>query len=157
MKQFYTTGYTAKMLGVASRTVCKWIDSGKLNGHRLPGSLDRRVRRDDLIAFIKDYNLLMPKELIDSVKLLVGIPEKLSGWTHASLFEAAVILAEYHVTHAIVGDEYGLSEALKVCTRIRENNIACKFVLIVSDDIVAPDFAIQRPCNIKQIGLDLLK
>lgn len=52
-----STGVVAKLLHVAPRTVSKWIDSGRLKGHRLPGSEHRRVHRADLDAFIKEYSL----------------------------------------------------------------------------------------------------
>lgn len=56
MKSF-TTGQISKIIGVAPRTVSKWIDSGKLKGIRLPLSKDRRVYEDDLIEFITDNGL----------------------------------------------------------------------------------------------------
>jgi excisionase family DNA binding protein len=43
MKQVYTTGEAARLLCVAPRTVCKWFDSGRLKGFRVPGSQDRRA------------------------------------------------------------------------------------------------------------------
>lgn len=49
----FTTGQIAKVCRVAARTVSKWIDSGELAGYRIPGSLDRRVNRDDLLDFLK--------------------------------------------------------------------------------------------------------
>lgn len=53
----FTTGQIAKVCRVAARTVSKWIDSGELPGYRIPGSLDRRVNREDLIAFLKKNSM----------------------------------------------------------------------------------------------------
>ncbi len=53
----YTTGQVAKIANVASRTVCKWFDSGMLKGYRIAGSRDRRIPRDDLIAFLKEHGI----------------------------------------------------------------------------------------------------
>lgn len=53
----FTTGRIAKICHVATRTVCKWIDSGKLPGYRLPGSSDRRVQRQTLIAFLRENRM----------------------------------------------------------------------------------------------------
>ena len=48
----FTTGYIAKMIGVAPRTVSKWFDSGRLKGYRIPGSNDRRIPRAHLAEFL---------------------------------------------------------------------------------------------------------
>lgn len=53
----FTTGQIAKVCRVAARTVSKWIDSGELVGYRIPGSQDRRVNREDLIAFLKSNSM----------------------------------------------------------------------------------------------------
>lgn len=62
----YTTGRTAKICRVAARTVSKWIDAGRLKGHRLPGSLDRRVNGAHLLAFMRENGMdaLIPTELL---------------------------------------------------------------------------------------------
>ena len=46
-----TTGEVSQLFQVAPRTVVRWVDEGFLAGHRLPGSSDRRIHRDDLLAF----------------------------------------------------------------------------------------------------------
>jgi excisionase family DNA binding protein len=53
--KWLTTGQIAARLGVAQRTVVKWIDSGRLIGIRLPGSRDRRVHPDALDEFQRHY------------------------------------------------------------------------------------------------------
>jgi excisionase family DNA binding protein len=53
----FTTGHVAKIIGVAARTVNKWVDSGKLQGYRLPGSQDRRVTRDSLLRFLRENGM----------------------------------------------------------------------------------------------------
>lgn len=53
--KWLTTGQIAQRLGVAQRTVSKWIDSGRLIGIRLPGSRDRRVHPDIFDEFQRHY------------------------------------------------------------------------------------------------------
>jgi excisionase family DNA binding protein len=53
--KWLTTGQISRRLGVAQRTVTKWIDDGRLNGIRLPGSRDRRVHPDALEEFERHY------------------------------------------------------------------------------------------------------
>lgn len=71
----YTTGMVAKICDVAMRTASKWIDSGHLPGHRLPGSNDRRVYRSDLIEFLRKHKIKLPAELKDSCVLVAGPKE----------------------------------------------------------------------------------
>src|SRR5690349_2181331 len=53
----FTTGQVAKICKVAPRTVSKWFDSGRLRGYRIPGSQDRRIPREHLIRFLKEYGM----------------------------------------------------------------------------------------------------
>lgn len=53
--RWLTTGEISKRLGVAMRTVAKWIDEGRLVGIRLPGSRDRRVHPSALEAFEREW------------------------------------------------------------------------------------------------------
>lgn len=56
-KEVFSTGDIAKLCHVAPATVAKWVDSGQLRGYRIPGSRDRRVQRDYLLEFLKEYDL----------------------------------------------------------------------------------------------------
>ena len=56
-KPVFTTGQVAKICKVAPRTVSKWFDSGTLRGYRIPGSQDRRIPREHLIRFLKEYGM----------------------------------------------------------------------------------------------------
>jgi excisionase family DNA binding protein len=67
-----TTGAVASVVGVAARTVTKWIDSGALKGWRLPESTDRRVLAADLLAFLEARRAAVPPELLTMVR---GLPE----------------------------------------------------------------------------------
>lgn len=67
-----TTGAAARVVGVAPRTVTKWIDSGALKGHRIPSSKDRRVFASDLLAYLEASGSWVPPELLSMVR---GRPE----------------------------------------------------------------------------------
>lgn len=76
MKTVFTTGQIAKICQVAPRTVSKWIDSGLLRGHRVPGgSLDRRVFRQHLMKFLVDNGLPVDALTADQTHkiLLIGV------------------------------------------------------------------------------------
>jgi len=59
-----TTGQAAKMCCVSQRTVIRWIDSGRLKGHRFPGTGGhRRILISDLRTFLTSNGLPIPQEL----------------------------------------------------------------------------------------------
>lgn len=70
-RRTYTTGQIANICDVASRTVSMWIDKGKLNGYRIPGSEDRRVPHKVLVKWMRDNGLPIPPE-IDAPHVLLG-------------------------------------------------------------------------------------
>ena len=56
-KAVLTTGQVAEICHVAPRTVSKWFDTGKLRGYRIPGSRDRRIPMDQLLAFMRTHGI----------------------------------------------------------------------------------------------------
>lgn len=65
-KRDFTTGDVSRICGVASRTVSKWCDSGRLKSYRI-GVTDsnghRRITEEDLLSFLNAHNMAIPKEL----------------------------------------------------------------------------------------------
>jgi excisionase family DNA binding protein len=59
MNGVFTTTEIARLVGVAPQTVCKWIDTGRLKGYRVPFSNHRRVSRANLIRFLRENKLPM--------------------------------------------------------------------------------------------------
>ena len=57
--QIFTTKQVADVCRVATRTVMKWFDAGRLRGYRIPGSLDRRIPRESLIDFMRQHGFPM--------------------------------------------------------------------------------------------------
>ena len=50
---YLTTGQIARLIGVATRTVTKAIDSGRLKGHRIGVGSDRRVARKNFAEYVR--------------------------------------------------------------------------------------------------------
>lgn len=63
-----TTGQVAKYCHVTHRGVLKWVASGKLRAYRTPGK-HSRVSREDFIAFLQEYKMPIPQELVEPVVL----------------------------------------------------------------------------------------
>lgn len=60
-KPVYTTYDISKICNVDLTTVIGWIEKGILPGYRTPGG-HRRVKKEDLIEFLKKYKLPLPAE-----------------------------------------------------------------------------------------------
>lgn len=103
----FTTGGVAAILRIAPRTASQLVDSGRLKGWRIPGSLQRRVHRKDLLAFLRNNNMhdfLAEMESASSI-LLAGLPTPLEQRvtelllphmpirTAASLFDVGLALS----------------------------------------------------------------
>ena len=70
-KDVLPAGEVAKICNVAARTVSKWIDSGRLEGYRIPGSKDRRVPVANLLAFMKKHNIPFDGSMSGNPRVLV--------------------------------------------------------------------------------------
>lgn len=67
-KDHYTTGEVTKILKVAPRTVCDWVDEGLLEGNANEFGY-RIISRDSIIHFITKYNL---EGILESIILSSG-------------------------------------------------------------------------------------
>lgn len=86
-RSLFTTGQVALICGVATRTASKWIDSGKIPGaYRIPGSNDRRVPRQSLIAFMRKYGLPLGA-LEHGGVVLIGLSEHVESAVYDALGE----------------------------------------------------------------------
>ncbi len=69
------------MLGVALQSVANWVDAGQLRAGRTPGG-HRRIEPRDLLDFLKQQGMGVPKELQPSSRkvLVVDDEEAVVGW-----------------------------------------------------------------------------
>jgi len=74
----FTTYDIGRMTGTDPTTVHKWIDRGLLLGYRTPGG-HRRVRGEDLRAFLVSHKMPVPKELGDTGALRVLLADDDAG------------------------------------------------------------------------------
>ncbi len=63
-KTIYTTHDVSRLLHVNPRSVINWIEQSLLPSYRTPGG-HRRIRRDDLIAFLRKHQIPTPSSLVD--------------------------------------------------------------------------------------------
>lgn len=110
-EKIYTTYQIGKFCQVNIRTVIRWIETGKLKAYATPGG-HRRVKWSDLIQFLTQNRMPIPKELEEArkKKLLIvdNDPEFLSSAsnviknisdvemrTTGSGFDAGMIITEW--------------------------------------------------------------
>ena len=101
-KEVLTTGEVARICHVAARTVSKWFDTGKLRGYRIPGSRDRRIPTEHLLAFMRAHGI--PLEELDGGLCRVLIV----GDAPAGLEAAVKAYNRYEIRRAANGFEAGL-------------------------------------------------
>jgi excisionase family DNA binding protein len=61
-KQVFTTFETAKLCHVSPLSIINWVNAGRLPAFRTPGG-HRRIRREDLIRFMRENGIPLPEEL----------------------------------------------------------------------------------------------
>jgi len=133
-KTVLTTGEVARICHVAPRTVTKWFDTGKLRGYRIPGSRDRRIPMDELVAFMKAHDMPMDeldgaarRVLIFDAEPPAGVDSKLGDSENyevhlvASGFDAGVAAARVapHVIVVAVSNGFNACHAARLCESIR--------------------------------------
>jgi len=102
----YTTYQISQLCDIDVSTVINWIDDGKLHGYRTPGG-HRRVRREDLLTFLREYKMPMPEELQthEHPRVLIVDDEPDTRLTIKALLRAE---GEYEVATASNGFEAGV-------------------------------------------------
>ena len=75
MDPLHTTHDVATLLQVDPSTVSKWIDKKLLVAFRTPGG-HRRVRQGDLVAFLKQHDMPVPRELAGAPFQLMVIDDE---------------------------------------------------------------------------------
>lgn len=133
-KDVLTTGEVAKICHVAPRTVSKWFDSGKLRGYRIPGSRDRRIPLEHLVAFMRAYGMPLDeleggqrRVLVVGANLPTDIIEALGSMERYEVrsasngFEAGVAAQQFH-PHVIVLEASGDCDTVAaICRNIKAN------------------------------------
>ena len=70
-KTIYTTHDVSRILQVNPRSVINWIDQDLLPAYRTPGG-HRRIRREDLLSFLRKHQIPIPPILLDGkFKILI--------------------------------------------------------------------------------------
>ena len=63
-KAVFTTFEAAKLCHVSPLSIINWVNAGRLPAFRTPGG-HRRIRREDLVRFMRENGIPLPEELRD--------------------------------------------------------------------------------------------
>lgn len=137
----YTTGQISKMLGVAPRTVSKWIDEGTLKGYRiknLASQGDRRVRKADLLAYLNKSGIPVPQELL-SYNLLLSADTSLEvdGFRRTDTpFDLGLVVAEGRAEYVVAVDvgSYGKTASLALSRALAMRADRAMLIALLPDD-----------------------
>ncbi len=139
-----TTGDVARLAGCAPRTVQKWHDQGKLPGYKLPGSLTRRFRRGDVVAFFKAHGVPCAGLGDELFRVLVlgdaGPGAELDGREGldvrraGTLFAAGVLAADWPADAAVIDLGIGRPEAVQAARSLRAASAPYVVGLVYPDE-----------------------
>ena len=74
-KSIYTTHEVSRLLHVNPRSVINWIEQSLLHSYRTPGG-HRRIRRDDLLAFLRKHQIPTPESLIEGTLSVLVVDDE---------------------------------------------------------------------------------
>jgi excisionase family DNA binding protein len=74
-RSFFTTFEISEICEVNPTTVQNWVKERKLKAYTTPGG-HRRIRREDLVSFMQDFGLPIPKELQASRRLVLIVDDE---------------------------------------------------------------------------------
>ena len=146
-RSFLTTFEISQICEVNPTTVQNWVKEKKLKAHVTPGG-HRRVRREDLIDFMKGFGMPIPAELKepppfilivddenDVIELLTSVmrsgDEELEVAGAASGVEALLIIGERKPELLILDVMMPGMNGMEVCSKLRANPLT-KNVRIVA-------------------------
>lgn len=177
-REVFTTGEVAKLLNFSARTISKLFDAGRIRGYRIPGSQDRRIPLECLMAFLKQNNMPVPRQLLDvRVVVLIGfnhesatavsctLPLGFTAQACAAGFDAALLWGEFVVAPplAVLDLTAGRADMLQLARLLRAHKKApLKLAVVACEDETEFgalgelfDRVICRPCDWATVAKEL--
>jgi excisionase family DNA binding protein len=137
-ERIYSSHEVGTLLQANPSTVIRWIDQGQLKAYRTPGG-HRRVRKRDLLAFLKSYDMPIPAELtaVEAPRFLLvdddpkflkalrrGLAKHFSGSeidTSTNGIEALLKIGTLRPDVVVLDIYMPEVDGIEVCRKIKEN------------------------------------
>jgi excisionase family DNA binding protein len=74
-RSFFTTFEISQICGVNPTTVQNWVKGKKLRAFKTPGG-HRRILREDLVAFMREFDMPLPAELAQNPPLVMIVDDE---------------------------------------------------------------------------------
>jgi len=156
-KSVFTTFETAKLCHVSPLSIINWVNAGRLPAFRTPGG-HRRIRREDLIRFMRDSGIPLADELKEGsgrFKVLVVddeanirdvLVEHLStretGYevmTAADGFEAGRLVATFRPDVVLLDLRMPGMDGFQICRTIKADPDTASTVVIAMTGYFSPE------------------
>ncbi len=156
-KSIFTTFETAKICRVSPLSIINWVNAGRLPAFRTPGG-HRRIRREDLVRFMRDSGIPLPEELREGSgkpKVLVvddeaNIREVLSEHlatrstpyevqTAADGFEAGRLVATFRPEIVLLDLKMPGLDGFQICRTIKADPDTSNTVVIAMTGYYSPE------------------
>jgi excisionase family DNA binding protein len=107
-KQSFSTSEVAKYCHVTADTIRKWAEAGRIHVFKTPGG-HRRIRRDDLIQFLRENSIPLHEELdnsgfrilvVDDEKAVISVIRRFLERSQAN-FQIEVAMDGYDAGHQV--------------------------------------------------------
>ncbi|MBN2406242.1 MAG: excisionase family DNA-binding protein [Elusimicrobia bacterium] len=151
MKSVFTTKEVGNLCGVDLTTVINWVKKGKMTAYRTAGG-HRRIKLNDLLDFMKEYQVPIPRELEESARakvLVIGDREDVLKSVRkvkdslladyyidfaADTFEAGNKLASFGPDIIIVDETFEGRGAEFIIGRIKKAGGAHKIIVLIEKE-----------------------
>jgi excisionase family DNA binding protein len=146
-KSIYTTHEVSRLLHVNPRSVINWIEQSLLPSYRTPGG-HRRIRRDDLLAFLRKHQIPTPEALVEGKFNVLIVDDELEivdlmktfllrqgGYDVATASDGITALLEVGRTKPdllILDIMIPGVDGIEVCRRIKNNSNNRTIIIAVS-------------------------
>ena len=176
-KTIYTTHDISRLLQVNPRSVINWIEQNLLPSYRTPGG-HRRVRHDDLLAFLRKHQIPTPASLVEGkfrilivedeeevVTLLKTYLQRQGGYEVASasnginaLIEVGRIKPDLLILDVLIPGVDGI----EVCRRIKGDSANKTAIIVISGNAeserkvlqAGADVFMQKPVDLEKLNAE---
>ena len=156
-KAVFTTFEAAKLCHVSPLSIINWVNAGRLPAFRTPGG-HRRIRREDLLLFMRDNGLPIPEEMQqgsgrrkvlivdDEPSIREVLAEHLSTRTSpyevstaADGFEAGRLVATFRPDVVLLDLRMPGVDGFQICRTIKADPESAKTVVIAMTGYYSPE------------------
>jgi excisionase family DNA binding protein len=136
-QEAFSTSEVARFCHVTPDTIRKWCEAGRLRVFKTPGG-HRRIRRDDLLRFLRENNMPIPEELgqtglkiliVDDEKTVIGMIRRFLERAHAEFrietafdgYDAGYLIATFRPDVVFLDLRLPSLDGFEVCRRVKSD------------------------------------